>query len=378
MHVGFLTYGMRDRLTGVGRYAVELTRALRRLDPSLETTLLNPYPDSTLDWYREFPTYSLPALRLMPGLVTVGNWELHRAASRLKLDILHDPTGVAPFVAPRGAYRRVVTVHDGIPYVYPRTQPLLTQLIFRTLIPLARYTADAVITLSESAKCDLAERAGIPRVKLHVTPLATTHEPEDSPVPVDPVLRRLGVQRPYFLFVGALHPRKNLHRILEAIVSLRTAAPATGLANLVVVGPPSWGARAVHAELLRNTGPGAEVVYLGYVSDRDLDVLYRGALALVFPSLYEGFGLPVLEAMVRGTPVITSSTSSLPEVAGDAALLVDPSSTGAIRAAMERILGDEGLRRTLREKGFQRAKAFSWDDTALKTLEVYRAVLGRS
>jgi glycosyltransferase involved in cell wall biosynthesis len=170
VRLGVFTYGMNNRWTGIGRYAAELTRTLRRCDPTLDIVLLNPYPDSPHPWYCEFESYPLPQLRLLPATASLGNWTLHRAATELKLDILHDPCGVAPFLTPTRRYKRITTVHDAIPFIYPRSQPLGTRFVFHTLVKAARVTADAVLTVSEAAARDLTTYAGIPEKKLFVTP----------------------------------------------------------------------------------------------------------------------------------------------------------------------------------------------------------------
>ena len=373
MRVGFLTYGMNETMTGIGRYTVELTRALRRLEPSLEIVLLNPYPDSPHPWYREFEVYPLPELRLLPATASLGNWALHRAAVKLDLGLLHDPCGVAPFLTLPPRYRRIVTLHDAIPYIYPETQPRLTRLVFQTLVRAARYTADAVLTVSASAAEDLGRYTGIPAHKFFVTPLGV--HPPTSPPPADLTLSRLGIRAPYLLYVGALHPRKNLGRVLAAFDLLRARGSA---AQLVIVGPQSWGARDVLNLVTDRARENANVLFTGFLPDAALQALYRGARALVFPSLYEGFGLPALEAMAHGTPVISSATSSLPEVVGDAGLLVDPYLAPAIADAMHRLLQDEVLARRLGECGRIRARQFTWERTAQGTLEVYRKVLAHA
>ena len=373
MHIGFFTYGMGEKLTGIGRYTVELSRALQALDPSLRITLLNPYPHSRLPWYQEFPNYPLPQLQRVPAAASLGHWQLHRAAARLELDILHDPCGIAPFwwppLAAMRRYKRVTTIHDAIPLVTPQLQPLATRLIFRTLIPAARYSADAVITVSQAAAQDIRHYAGIPAHKLHVTPNGIRPEPTPSPEQCEACLQRLDIQRPYLLYVGNLAPRKNLARVLEAFMQLQqdSDAPEAAL-QLVIVGPASWRAHETFALAEQS----AQVRFTDYVSDEDLQVLYHRASALVFPSLYEGFGLPVLEAMQQGTPVITSNTSSLPEVAGDAALLVDPEDSQAIAAAVRRIISDPAYSAALVAKGRERVKQFSWQTTASLTLELYQ------
>jgi glycosyltransferase involved in cell wall biosynthesis len=373
LHIGVLTYGIYgERMTGIARYAIELTRALKQIKPDLKITLLNPYPESTHPWYQEFPSYPLPQLKLLPMTATLGNWQLHRAACELKLDILHDPCGIAPFVAPQSPYKRLTTVHDAIPAIYPETQPLLTRLMFQTLIRGAAYTADAIITVSQSAADDLNKHYGLPKDKLHVVYNGIHSVAPLAPEAMHQVLNHHAIHSPYFLYVGALHPRKNIERVIAAFLQVRSSHPQ---ASLVIVGPPSWGAHTTLKTVLTNAEGDTGITFTGYVSDAALDALYQGAQALVFPSLYEGFGLPVLEAMVRGTPVITSTVSSLPEVAADSALLVNPSSTDAIAKAMTELLTDTELARNLSQQGPVQASKFGWEAAARQTFAIYQQLL---
>lgn len=361
LRVGLLTYGMAGSLTGIGRYARSLTYAMARRDPDLEIVLLNPYPRSRLSWYGDFPVHHVPSLARLPGILALGSAVVARAAARLNLDIVHDPCGIAPFLWPRSRSRRVVTIHDAVPYVLPDAHALLTHLVFRSFIPAARYTSDAVLTVSESAARDLAAHARLPPAMIEVT-----YPGVDAPT--DEELRELrsaslddvvpGLHgSPMLLYVGADNPRKNLHLLLEAFPSVRAVV---GDARLVLAGP-----------LTRRDVP-TGVHYLGHVSDEQLRVLYARAACVVYPSLYEGFGLPVLEGMAFGAPVITSSVSSMPEIAGDACLLIDPRKRAHLAEALTRVLTDEALGRGLRAAGRVRAQAFSWDRTADATLAVYR------
>lgn len=261
--------------------------------------------------------------------------------------------------------KRVITIHD------LRSSRIKDHSEQQDLAELAESSrrADHVITVSEFSRQDL---------------LHTLHLPEDKvtsiPLGVDPHYRviadrglstaykeRLGLRRPFFLGVG-LVPRKNLDRILRAYLDLRHR----GEIDLVLTGHTGapWVLR--YRGLINELGLRGQVHLIGTVSDEELALLYNEALALVFPSLLEGFGLPVLESMACGTPVITSNTSALPEVAGDAALLVDPYDTSAITAAMEQLAESEERRGELARLGLERAKTFSWDRMARGTLEVYR------
>lgn len=353
---------MPGALTGIGRYAVELSYALRRLELPLDLVLLSPYPDSPLQWYRDFPVYQVPSLKKLPAVVLQGHRVLAHASAKLGLDILHDPCGIAPFLANPGRSARVVTIHDAIPLVHPELQPLATKMVYHTLLRLARWSSDAVITVSNHAKDDLVRALNIPSNRIFVTPLGTAlpslMELSRRRDALPQVLQQLGIHDPYFLWVGADSPRKNLGRVLAAFESLHVERPDM---ELVLAGPRTS---------RRNDWP-PNVHHLGYVPQSTLDLLYLGATALLYPSLYEGFGAPILEAMSHGTPVITSTTSSMPEVSGNAALLVDPYSVSDIRDAMKKCL-DWDTHNKLGFHGRLRAMQFRWDNTALTTFRVYQ------
>ena len=370
MKIGVFTYGMNQHFTGIARYAVNLTRELARLDDSLEITLLNPYPDSPHPWYQEFSGYPLRNLRLVPLAATVGNWSLHRAAQELGLDILHDPCGIAPFVwpTPRRSYKRVVTIHDAISLVTPEVQPLATRLIFNTLIPATRRTADAIITVSQAAADDLVQYANLPASKITVTPNGVDPAMPLGDEAIRTALAGLDIDGAYILYVGNLAPRKNLSRVIDAFDKVRNQGQDV---KLVIVGAKNWRANDIIAKAKHLDS----VIFTGYVDEPTLHALYYGATLLAFPSLYEGFGLPALEAMVHGTPVLASTASSLPEIVGEAGVLVDPESTDAITSGMMQLLTDEGERQRLVALGFERAKQFTWQDTAKRTLELYESLL---
>ena len=157
---------------------------------------MNPYPDSALAWYDDFDVYALPRLRLFPAAATLGNLDLHRAAKKLELDILHDPCGIAPFLARRPPYKRVVTVHDAIPFIYPKTQPVLTRAVYHTLVRAAEKTADAVITVSRRTAHDLQTHVGLSAAKLHVTPSGVSQPPASTADARRASLAELTFERP--------------------------------------------------------------------------------------------------------------------------------------------------------------------------------------
>ncbi|MEX2101892.1 MAG: glycosyltransferase family 1 protein, partial [Actinomycetota bacterium] len=257
-----------------------------------------------------------------------------------------------------------VMVHDlGFEH-FPELFPRRWRLLYRLGLRAAVRRADAILTPSRSTAEDLVSRTKVRPERVHVVPLAATLG--DHAADPIPVRERLKVPEPYALFVGTLEPRKNLVSLVRAY---RRVAGAGLPHALVLAGPMGWQPAALLRELAL-PGPG-EVVLTGPVSPADLDVLYRGASVFAYPSIYEGFGLPVLEALGRGAPTIASNASSVPEVVGDAGILVDPRSVAELADALERVLTDEQLASELSRKGIERAARFTWDETARRTLQVY-------
>jgi glycosyltransferase involved in cell wall biosynthesis len=302
-------------------------------------------------------------------------FELPRVEWFARFDVLFAPNFVPP---PTRARRLVVTVHDLAFRRHPETAPQSTRWwlarIDRTLERAAR-----IIAVSEATKRDLIELYGVEAERVAVIPHGVDGEVfhPSTREEVDRIRRRYAIDGPYLLSLGGLEPRKNLPNLVRAFARL----PSDERPTLVLAGGSvEWnpeGRDALHATL-RELPPGVRdgVVLTGYVGEQDKVALLGGAEALVYPSLYEGFGLPVLEAMACGTPVVTSDVSALPEIAGDAALLVDPRDPEAIASAMTRILGEVDLRRDLAERGSSRAAGFTWEKTARSTAEVLHEAAG--
>ena len=218
--------------------------------------------------------------------------------------------------------------------------------------------SDAIIVDSQSTQKDVSTFFSIPENKINVVHLASDMKPRNGYLP-----SKYGIKGDYLLFVGTVEPRKNLLRLIEAFNQLDPKL------KLVIVGVSGWDNKAVYKTKNPN------IIFTGYVPEKDLPIFYGNARLLVYPSLYEGFGIPILEAMHCGCPVITSNISSMPEVAGDAALLVDPYSVEEIKRAVQRLLGDVKLRKKLIDNGYRQASRFSWEKTANETIKVYEKVL---
>jgi glycosyltransferase involved in cell wall biosynthesis len=351
---------------GIGTYVRELLPALAEADPTLEITAFHArFGQTGPDYLAPFHPFVLDGgiRSLYPGWNLAGRPPL--PAELKALDLVHVPSQVA--VPPTGPGQRlVVTVHDLAFRLFPSMYPPAWRMLFRAGTRRAVRRADAIIADSRTTATDLVRLTRADPRRVHVVPLAASlPSAGDDP---EPILRRLKVPRPYVLYSGTLEPRKNLVRLVRAYRRLALRLPHA----LVLAGPVGWRSQRLHTELAVH-GPG-RVVLTGPLGPADLDAVYRGAVALCYPSLYEGFGLPIVEAMGRGIPTITSTVSSMPEVAGQAAVLVDPRSTREIAAALERVLTDSEEAQRLAALGRERARLFTWERTARMTLDVYEAV----
>jgi glycosyltransferase involved in cell wall biosynthesis len=353
---------------GIGTYVRELLPALTAADPALDITAFHarfdqPAPPELAPFH---PLELRRGIRsLYPGWNLSGRPALPRRVGAL--DVLHTPSPVAiPPPGPRQTL--VVTVHDLAFRLFPAMYPPRWRALYRAGLRRAARRAEAVIAVSRHTATDLVRLTRVPPERVHVVPAAVS-VPEGDLDP-EPVLRRLRIPRPYLLFAGTLEPRKNLVRLVRAYRRAALRIPHA----LVITGPLGWRVQRLHREL---AVPGrGRVVVTGRVAAADLDALFRGADGFCYPSLYEGFGMPVLEAMARGIPVITSTASSLPEVAGDAAVLVDPRSVRDLSDAIETLVSDREEAGRLAAMGRSRAAGFTWDRTARLTLDVYEKARG--
>jgi glycosyltransferase involved in cell wall biosynthesis len=355
---------------GIGTYVTRLMESIPAVDPTAEIVPFHgPFdvdPATALltasgRWGVELRT---PLRLLYPAWSYLGWPPLPGSLRGCGVVHVTNPAGVAP--ARRGQ-ALVVTVHDLAFEHLPASFPPRWRTLYRAGLRAAARRADAILTPSRFTAHDVIERTGVDASKVHVTPLAALAPPPPSPDAAGR-LERIGVRPPYLLFVGTIEERKNLVRLIRAY---RTLA-AEGLPHtLVLNGPAGFGADEVVAAI-DSGGPG-RIVRTSNLDDAGLGALYRGADAFVYPSRYEGFGLPILEAMQHGVPVVASNSSSIPEVAGDAALLVDPEDDDGLTDALRRVLTDRPLREDLAGRGPVQAARFSWEATARATIAAYSA-----
>ncbi len=354
---------------GVGRYVQALVEHLpleAAVDGGGVTWIVGRQPAARLA-VAGLPADATRRLAL-PGRMVTRTWVTLRRP-RLPadllggLDLVHATSAAVPPVAGRPL---VATVHDLAFRHYPDAYPAAGRRYHERSARVVAGEAARILTPSQATARDLAELYGVEPERITTTPLGVRPPAEPDRRAAARLLADLGIRGPFLLAVGTLEPRKNLPRLLAAFGEVTDELPEH---FLVVVGPVGWG------PALRPTWGSVRVKLAGPVGDATLHALYRAADGLAYPSLYEGFGLPVLEAMAHGIPVLTSDRSSLPEVAGDAALLVDPLDRGAIAKGLVRLVADSALRRRLAAAGPRRAAGFTWPATAAATWAAYRAAL---
>jgi glycosyltransferase involved in cell wall biosynthesis len=343
--------------TGLANYATNLYPYLKSLNPTL--LISQSVPD--------FNCYPVPA-DMTPAQGSKGNikrflwtqFQLAKIHKTSQASLLFSPIPEAPL---NSSCRYIITVHDLIPLRFPQRRSLLT-LYFKFFIPPLLAQAEHILCNSQATADDLKNSFGISANKMTPTLLAYDQS-HFYPYPESDNSTR------YFLYIGRPDPHKNLSRLITAFANL----PNHQTYQLWIVGKPDSRYTPILKQQITELGITEQVKFLDYVSYSTLPKLLNDALALVFPSLWEGFGLPVVEAMACGTPVITSNLSSLSEVAGDAALLIDPYQTREITDAMNQIVTDDKVRSQLKTLGLQRAKQFSWSKTAQETIEVLKRYL---
>lgn len=351
--------------TGDRTYALNLLRGLAAVDFGNEYFLYTWEPTTLVETGR--PGFQPVLLTTWPRW-TWTPLAFPRDLRRRGVDLAH----VQYIIPPLCSCPVVTTIHDVAFRRFPHLFPAKHRLLLNWLVPLSARHAAAVLTGSEATKRDLVELCDISPEKIIVTPYGAdaAYRPMDRNEARRAVGRRLNVPVPYILSVGVLQPRKNLPRLVRAYNRIAASVPQ----RLVLVGKEGWAGEELR-EAVAESPPGREPLFTGYVADADLPALYAGADLFVYPSLYEGFGLPPLEAMACGTAVLTSSTSALPEVVGDAGRTVDPLDEQALAEEMRSLLRDPHLRRELGERGIRRAAGFTWEATARQTIEAYRLVL---
>jgi glycosyltransferase involved in cell wall biosynthesis len=365
MRIGYECTAVVPNRSGVGHYAERLARALAAVAP----------PDVELLGLTNGEPH--PALRATPRIAPARpralwlNVAPRRLARRFDVDLFHFTANIAPIGFGRPY---VVTVHDVTTRSAPETHPPRRRAYYRAALGISARNARRVITVSETSARDIVTMLGVPRERIDAIPLAPAEQfrPVGDVTSLDRIRARYGLEEQFLLYVGNIEPRKNLARLLEAY-----ARSASARVPLVLVGNLAWLTRSLMARV-NKLGLADRVRLLGYVPDAELPALYSAASAFVYPSLYEGFGLPVIEAMACGTPVVTSTAPALLELADGAARLVDPHSVDSIAEGIDAVVSDPHERSRLAAAGIARASEFTWEATARRTLEAYARAIDTS
>lgn len=351
-------------VTGIERYAFEMLREMIRLEPGNHFFLYAPRP-MTVDFGDNKHVSVRAANMNFRGAGTVcSQVQLPYWANRDRPDVLWGPGHRLPRLL-SNKIARVVTIHDLVWKHAGETMRLMSRLAESLFVPDAIRQADIVVADSRSTADDIA--SAFPEIGeyIRIVHLGATDFPAYSG---SEALGKYGIGKDYILFIGTLEPRKNLRRLLQAYASL--APTVRNTLNLVIAGGKGWGNEDL-ASLVRSLNLTDSVVLTGYVSDQDMAALYTHAAFLAMPSLYEGFGLPLVEAMSFGIPVLTSSRSSLPEVAGDAGVLVDPEDVASIASGLSKMIDDQKFRDSLAMRAKLNAARFSWESAAQEMMDIF-------
>jgi glycosyltransferase involved in cell wall biosynthesis len=374
MRIGVNGRFLVAKRTGVQRAAFNLIRTLVQIDRENEYFIFTGHEQvGSPDW--NFPNVTVVGDFLRP-MESLRNhlWEqfkLPRLAREYRIDILHSPANIAPLLY---AGKSIVHIHDLCFVVNPQWYSFSFRTLYNLIVPRLAHRATKVITNSNNSKNDLLQYFDLPAEKVSLVYWAVD----------ETFSNRVGVGEPsslvkglkdenYILYVGSLEPRKNINILIEAFEELRASHPELKT-KLILIGGESPLFASVRLKAKRFRG---DVIFKGFVADEELREYYKNAKLVAYPSLYEGFGLPPLEAMISGTPVVTSYSSSIPEVVGHAAIMVDPKDRGQLVSALYRVLTDPSLAAHLRAAGYEQVKKFNWYRVARSVLAVYYEVFQR-
>jgi glycosyltransferase involved in cell wall biosynthesis len=360
---------LNKEYTGIGRYTYHLIKSFAELDT--ENDYLLYAKKGMFSFNKRLPRFHGKNIHL---IIDRFNQGIEKTLG--KFDIYHSPSPET--ISVNGGAKIIVTVHDLIFKTFPQGHTQKTVDDTEKQFINIKEKATKIICCSHNTMNDLQKYFNVPSEKIELIHQGVDKNlfykigPEEEALAQRTIWNK-GVREPYILTVGTIEPRKNLENLLYAFDRLRTRKEFTG--KLVVIGMRGWLTDGIEG-LIRKLELKNDVIFLGYVTDQELLYFYNKAQAFVFPSFYEGFGFPIVEAFCCGTPVVTSNVSSCPEVAQDAALLADPYNPKDIAEAVTKIVNDSALKKTLTQKGFIRSENFSFKKTAQKTLEVYREVNG--
>lgn len=358
MRIGIDIQTTLGQKTGFGIYVKNLIEYLTKIDQKNQYFFFKPSADKDLS---------------APQRLIWDQWQIPQKAKNANIDIFHQPCFSAPIFY-RG--KVIVTVHDLIALLYGKDIPIFSRQYFGRWMPFTYQFADKIICDSHNTKKDIIKFLRIPEEKLRVIYLSSGSEYQitTSKDDIQKTKKKYGTGEKYLFHAGTLNPRKNLSFLIKVFSEVVKSYPDY---NLVITGKKGWYYEELFT-LTRELSLEKKVVFTGYISDQDKPKLYKGASIFLFPSLYEGFGLPPLEAMSLGIPVVSSNTSSLPEVVGDTGILLSPNDELAWVRSIKSILSDKTIQKNLSKMGLEQAKKFSWQRCAEETLNVYEEVYNQN
>ena len=368
MHVGVLVRHLRPPLSGIGSYTIQVLNALAELPNRPQITIFHlgkaDYHSKTTCPHVEFPL-----LGRIPMLWSLGEAVLYSSIDKHRIDILHDMTGLAPFMLRYHGLKTVITLYDLIPIDAPQYSAQMDRINYKWRLPYIVKHVDKVVTISNHAANQISNHFDLQDTKIRNISAGTDLKPA-SMDDMKRVRQKYNLPEQFILFLGAMVERKNIRGLLEAYQVARKQGFSL---PLVLAGASNYRYKQI-VEYIHELELAHHVVMANYIDDRDLAAIYTIAKVFVFPSFYEGFGLPVLDAMACGTPVITSNISSLPEVIGNTGILVDPHNTNTISDALHRVLASEVHQQRMYSIQDQ-ASQFTWKKTASKLNQVYHEIM---
>ncbi len=371
MRIGIDATLLPEKLGGAGFYLLNLINNLSLIDRKNEYFIF--VEKRNVRRFELGANFRLIGIKSMPRALRL-LWEqitFPFLLKRYKINLLHSPRYTTPLV--RFGWKSLVTFHDMLFLLFPKKHNLLKRLFYERMIPAAAKRVEKIIAVSSATKKDTMKLLNIPSEKIAVINLGidSSYHPIEKKDLQD-FRRKYRILDSFILYVGTLKKRKNILNLIKAYKNMREKGRKE---RLMIVGEKGEEYQNIY-KVVKRLGLEEEVFFTGYLPEELLPLYYNCASLFIYPSLYEGFGLPVLEAMASGTPAITSNISSLPEVAGDAALSVNPDDTEEMAKLMEKVLSNKELAEEMREKGIKRAKLFSWERCAKETLNLYEEVGG--
>ncbi|MBI2133047.1 glycosyltransferase family 4 protein [Candidatus Woesearchaeota archaeon] len=367
MKIAIITDETEGNAVGMGTYILNLTENILKTDRENEYFLIHRKKE-------EHRIYSMANEIIIPynpkfPFSTIRNFiTLPKELRKHNFDIIHHPTNIGPFafksVWPTKKGKCIQTIHDLIPLLFKNTHEKAVRMAFEHILPRVARNCDKIITVSQASKRDIISRLKVSANKISVIYEAASdiYKPQKRSNP----LLKYGANGEYILFVGALEPKKNLTTLIKAYSMLRNKDH-----KLVLCGKKGWYYKDILGEIMKH-GIERDVIFTGYVPLEEMPAMYSNASVFCFPSLYEGFGLPVLEAMKCGVPVIASNTGSIPEIAGNAAIFTDPNDPKELSEKIDETITSKKLKETLKRKGIEQASKFSWKKTAKETIKAYQ------